>query len=928
MTAAAFSRLQLAAALLEYDNDLSNPEVPFRSAQESAIFAPFRRNAARSAQARKSDYLGVTVPSEAEAQGGRESAMGTRKPRSSRGGSIDMLRNPFGGGDLDSEEEHEEEQMEVDLVSWGLDQFMPKEKGSKDVKGKGRAMALPNPHPHTMSTVPSHKPHTNNDSGAPRRALGSRSLSVGNLDFHINASGSGNGQGSPVDENRRRSFASPLDLAGVVPSQDLLGRPRTLSNSLINPLQEESHLIPFPSTSVRSPSPAGFNNFPLRDDLQRALSTGSRDSKAMFQGDPGQPQPPPPEDNPFALRPPSRTSRFDPKAAPPGHVRTLSDGSMASRAMFENDAMSVATGHPPRDPRFSTTLELLRPKVLVMPSPLQNVSAGPAAPTVTITVREGFELTTDGPPLPHGARSGRRGSLSLGGESLAPPIASNSFTPNSTSNLTPSQMMFRNTLVVGGKVDGGGALPRATEDGEQARFDDDEPEPPSHPNVEGGGKGARPPGKLYGKSLIDDLEQRKAHMRSKQRVFTGDQRPSMMQRGPQRSSTLIDAAALQSRPGTTFGVPQTQPALGRRVSVKPLLNFDDEKLAPNPQAGIRLPNSRSVFGVDTLWESEMAKLKEIEANEKLEAEERERREEEEEVRRAKKGKKKKKKGVQDPDEALTVPQEPIENAPRVSVDPPVLPQIPKATRRQPPPVVDDDVDSDASDEVPVAPPRPEPDNWHAGSSEDEGPRRTTGSGPRYPRKSGSLRRSRPADDSDEDVPLSLAVQRGLRPSAAESDEEKPLSMLLEKTKLSLPPMDFGGLSGGKSDDEDDNQPLGLRASRLNPLGANRKRTGDDDDDDRPLAFHPEQQRRTQYQMMAQAQVQAQQQQLMMQAQFQNSMFFSPPAMMTPGFYGPPMMPPMMMQPPVPIPSPPPMVDEAKFGRVDQWRRNVAVDSDA
>jgi len=84
----------------------------------------------------------------------------------------------------------------------------------------------------------------------------------------------------------------------------------------------------------------------------------------------------------------------------------------------------------------------------------------------------------------------------------------------------------------------------------------------------------------------------------------------------------------------------------------------------------------------------------------------------------------------------------------------------------------------------------------------------------------------------------------------------------------------------------------------------------------PLAYHPEQQRRSQYHMMAQAAQQQQQQQMMMQAHMHNSMFFSPQPMMGSGFFGPP----MVMQAPAA-----PMHDEAKYGLVDRWRRDVAVE---
>ena len=61
-------------------------------------------------------------------------------------------------------------------------------------------------------------------------------------------------------------------------------------------------------------------------------------------------------------------------------------------------------------------------------------------------------------------------------------------------------------------------LRRATEDGQQIEEPEPEPEPQAPvPVVEEPNGPRRPAGKLYGKSLIDDLEARKAEMRGKQR---------------------------------------------------------------------------------------------------------------------------------------------------------------------------------------------------------------------------------------------------------------------------------------------------------------------------------------------------------------------------------------------------------------------------
>jgi hypothetical protein len=544
-------------------------------------------------------------------------------------------------------------------------------------------------------------------------------------------------------------------------------------------------------------------------------------------------------------------------------------------------------------------------------------------------------------------------------------------------SLSLSQLAFRNTLVVGGERDVtysdiDRTLPRATEEGEQMQILIEEPEVEveveveevpapvvlAEPSLPG-----RPAGKLFGKSLIDDLENRKANMRSKQRyvylligerappnnllcrVFKGDDRPSMMARNPlRRSGTLIDPESLQrpiSRHQDSFGPP---PALGRRNSAnaRPLLDFDNNQpgnrttLAPSPRA----QNGRSVFGTDTLWEREMVKLKEIEAQEQLENEEREKREAEDAShvnRKKKKGKGKAITSVGEKRDDLRDLEDEPESAPRVPAAAPVLPAIQKANVRGPPPINDNDTESESDDSARQAPARRKArrgsaetaaDRWVAGSSdEDEGvPRRTTGVGPRY--RSQGRGDSQPTDDdSEEDMPLAAtvgrALQRAMSSGCDDSDEDLPLSAMLDKTKINITPLKFDGLSVTNAiNDDDDDQPLGLRASMIPP--SSHSYAGDDDDD-KPLAFHPDQQRRTQYQAMAQ------QQQMVVQAQMQQSMFFGAPSMMGSGFFGLPMAPmpsPMMMGPPVlqqPIPSPVPAPDAGKFGLVDRWRHDVAVE---
>jgi hypothetical protein len=200
--------------------------------------------------------------------------------------------------------------------------------------------------------------------------------------------------------------------------------------------------------------------------------------------------------------------------------------------------------------------------------------------------------------------------------------------------------------------------------------------------------------------------------------------------------------------------------------------------------------------------------------------------------------------------------------------------------------------------------------------------------------------------------VSRAVERATRfgLSAAEysdSDEEKPLSQLLVKSKQlaegSMPfdtdksdylsisaaaprhDVDKGNDLEGEDEDEDD-KPLGLRVSRFVSSQSQFGNADPEDDDDRPLALHPEQQRRTQYNMflLQHQQQQQQQQQMLLQAQMQQSMMFSPPSMMTPGFFGAPVMPQMMplVTSPVPASPPPGAPDMTKFTRVDRWRREI------
>ncbi|KAI0775933.1 hypothetical protein BD413DRAFT_602463 [Trametes elegans] len=1003
---APFSRLQLAAALIEYDNDDEDPSKPRKSAQESAIFLPFRNRPIRPPppERRSTDYLGVPLPSEIplSSETGsiapRESIAFDRKSRS----SIDALRNPFARDstyDGGHEDEDEAEDLEVDLASWGLDALVPKEKDkSKHSRKKTQSSTLPNPYHNQQSVAvrEAGKPH-------------SRTMSMNMLN------GLGEG-GAFLDSEsvapslgpRRHSIGDPLDIPTAHSSEPIFP-PRSRSPSahaLIDniALTTPLHSVPFPSSeTVRSPSPQvdgserpraqsslSMGSRALLNDDYRSASPASRldprgaHGRTVSSGSMGNlitSEPQPDEDNPFAVRPPSpsRMSRFDPKAQ---RARTVSHGTIATQMMLDDPAGDA----PPRERRYSR-LDLMRPKVLIMPSPLQS-SQTAAQPAVI--AREGFELSTDGRPLPPGARAARRSSAALSVLEpglTAAPVASNSFTPNPRNSLTLSQLVFRNTLMVDGQRDVAYAdieshLKRATHDGEQIE-PEPEPQPEPQPDipvvqVEEKGAAKRAPGKLYGRSLIDDIEARKAEMRGKKRVFRGDERPSMMA----RSSTLINPEELKRPVSQHINSFQSQPELTRRGSVnaKPLLDLNEDipgapRMSLHPGAGPGASSAaRSVFGVDTIWERELAKLKVIEEQERQAEEERKKREAEEDARGVKKkGKKKKGKGRDQEAGELTSPAA-VSPAPeassaiseeRAATPPHVLPDIPQTTtrRRQPPPPVGDDDDDESDDDsdssdAPRPAPRVQTSGWHSDEEERKGPVRTTGSGPRFPPNGPPRLPQLPgADDesSEEDVPLvatiGRAAQRLTRRQTGgdeSSDEEQPLAVLLDKTKQKLPSgsgdnfsplslraggsvagggLGLGGAPRATADEDEDDEPLGLRVSRIPPgFAGSVAGGGGDDEDDKPLGLHPEQLRKSQFFMAAAAQQQqqmlahaqlAQMQQMQMQ---QSMMYAAAPSMMGSGFFGPPVAPQLP-------PTPPPMPDASKFGRVDKWRHDVAVEGE-
>lgn len=321
-----------------------------------------------------------------------------------------------------------------------------------------------------------------------------------------------------------------------------------------------------------------------------------------------------------------RPSSIGSMGQPSSFYGTGSDVDIGSptRPVFDDIPSAEEYGRPLRPPKYGNMAyrmarqQLLRPKTLIMPGMLE----GTERLTATVHIPDGFTLGEK--PLPEDARA----SILNQGKGVP---------------LSLAQKTFRSSLMVGGtredeffqgQAQEGEMVPGISE---EERF-----------QVE---QERRGPGKLYGTSLIDQLEARKTQQASRKRVFYGDNRPSMMARSEQTKSMYLDPnptgetrGALDARPKSyapTGGdrpisyMPSDPRPKSYTPGVPPTINFPDEDHEDgdigNAATTARQANTRSVFGVDTVWEREMAKLKQIQdaqANARAEAEAAERAKEE------------------------------------------------------------------------------------------------------------------------------------------------------------------------------------------------------------------------------------------------------------------------------------------------------------
>jgi hypothetical protein len=293
-----------------------------------------------------------------------------------------------------------------------------------------------------------------------------------------------------------------------------------------------------------------------------------------------------------------------------------------------------------------------------------------------------------------------------------------------------------------------------------------------------------------------------------------------------------------------------------------------------------MTKSRSVFGVDTIWEKEMAKLKVIQ-----EAEERAKAHKAAEEaliaakkeERSKKGKERSKRKSVDAEfemvhrSSLNLPdQDGISPSPRV---PDLPPQISYSPEKAPPPQIVDpitDETTDLKDGVDL-----DLDNREGGLREDYGDDGGSSQDEETPLKShqGKAQRSHEVDnsplrrkttrhseppeqersDSEEDVPLSRMIRPGSTrlthngpKDDEDSEEDVPLSKVRHSVAPSLPAAlpslpAFGtgslGLDTSGNDSEEDDVPLMLRRTAARPSSTATGPVIDPDvEDDLPLGF--------------------------------------------------------------------------------------------
>ncbi|WVW82685.1 hypothetical protein I302_104696 [Kwoniella bestiolae CBS 10118] len=696
------SRLQLAAALMEYDNDSdlaspsSNTEITYRDHRQSAIFQPYH---AAQAAARRHKILSQPPPSlpsplESSFALNRENRQSTLdqegeqeydekgRPKGQNQSfrqstisdwnftpgskSINLPSTAQGHGQNNGEAQEEvvdegNDLEDVDVARWGLPSHLvaddqPIKRKPENTRRVTVNSIVPQPIPspigsrvrsiHVQDVLDdtdlhgqvmsqsgySHEDHFEREKERKRNhsydftsnALASAArvremVENQNRERPSTVMGIHNNNG---DDTRRRQISDPR-MIPLPATPGSLFDSRPLSRGWTSPPPgkmdddvedlEQEETLPNPFALPAPPPELGSRFDPKVLETQRRSDEQDQSqvrfhSRQSEQGHRPQPYSSKSRSSFYEVTSPTEPQFDDQPLTSPPPISRIKD----PERVWEELPTPEQFGRPLMPKRYSTSarlhlnrLSMPRPKTLIMPSLLANQREPPPR---EIKLPEGYTLGEK--PLPYGAKT----------EGERP---RSQFHP-----LSLSQRTFRGSLMVNGLRDDEfvGGTENEGELGLRQRELDE-------------GALERRPGKLYGRSLMDELEARKMAQKGRQRVFTGDFRPAMMAR-----STMYDPPTISFSPTS----PPQAGSADRPHSMHPgdrgrapLLSFDSNgdihPTSPNnlgvPDAQGRIAKSKSVFGVDQLWEKEMAKLKIIQEQEKRAAEARRKMEEEKEMKR-------------------------------------------------------------------------------------------------------------------------------------------------------------------------------------------------------------------------------------------------------------------------------------------------------
>ncbi|ODN72987.1 hypothetical protein L202_08385 [Cryptococcus amylolentus CBS 6039] len=802
----AASRMALARALIEYDNDSDDDDTQHATRKDwrqSAIFIPYHKAQQEARRQKILSQPAPVLPSPLEA-----TFTGDKTPTAA---APLPLPAPQQAGD---------EQDIADVRDWGLPSHLVSAKSDLPPRQRVVSQLVPHPvPPHIRAQSQYASEHFHDD---PQRTThGDRRVS---LDQYST------GQDLERRERSGTLVGRPYSAMGL---QDSM-RPEVRDRRISDPV-----MIPLPS----SPSPATALLPP--PSLSLGFDTGLGEEEEVIED--GRP-------NPFAVAAPrpEMGSRFDPKVLqeqrrssidstrsivaprplslaltldgnqPPSsdHLRQSSD--LSSRRSTDLPHLSrpsldsyhsspildfphgeeydeiptpEAFGRPLMPSRYAPSAVTrmnrtsLRPTILVMPSPLADAPSVGYEPKT----RDGFVLGEK--PLPADAKTqGRRPGIPL----------------------SLSQRTFRSSLMIDGRREDPEWIGGAEEDGEIGV----ERRDTSEAFVE------KKAGKLYGRSLMDELEARKNNMKGRSRTFMGDSRPAMMS----RSSMHIDSGSLS--PTSPSSSTSKRPGSFRPGGRQPLLRMNSNEniyALEAPDMNSRENKSQSVFGVDYIWEREMVKLRQLQEQEaRLQKANQEEKRRKEEAEGKKKKKRKSRAKSKLSEEWSRENWEKVDDPARQ--EPPVEPLQETASFRESikerddksyiaegsvagsptpeEPVVEEDSDSDDSEaNVPLS-------KLANKSASLRSPSVQNASGSASIIQSSASASVVEDDDSDEDVPLSRLVHHS--PSVSSSSQLRPLTTT---EPLRLP---FGSPTPSKSYSEEygaeeDDLPLAIRQAQSKGL---------------------------------------------------------------------------------------------------------------